>query len=58
MELPQDDVESETHRELSGNSYKCPVCNKQFRGSNYLKLHMRNHTGNTLDIHVYDSLYI
>ncbi|XP_060577562.1 transcription factor E4F1-like isoform X2 [Ruditapes philippinarum] len=45
MELPQDDVESETHRELSGNSYKCPVCNKQFRGSNYLKLHMRNHTG-------------
>ncbi|XP_045213317.2 transcription factor E4F1-like isoform X2 [Mercenaria mercenaria] len=45
MELPQDYADTEADRNISGTVYKCPVCNKHFRGSNYLKLHMRNHTG-------------
>ncbi|KAK3583635.1 hypothetical protein CHS0354_039462 [Potamilus streckersoni] len=47
IEIPTDETaegEEETHS-TQGSSAKCPVCMKRFRGSNYLRLHMRTHTG-------------
>ena len=47
LELPSDPVDGDQEPvEFSTRlMYKCPVCMRKFRGSNYLKLHMRNHTG-------------
>ena len=47
LELPADPIDGDADQaELSTRLlYKCPVCMRKFRGSNYLKLHMRNHTG-------------
>ena len=48
LELPAapTDGDDPDEAELSARLlYKCPVCMRKFRGSNYLKLHMRNHTG-------------
>ena len=47
LDLPSDPVDGDSEpAEFSTRlMYKCPVCMRKFRGSNYLKLHMRNHTG-------------
>ncbi|KAL4239609.1 Transcription factor [Mactra antiquata] len=46
MDIPAETSNIETNNDIaSGSLYKCPVCNKQFRRSNYLRFHMRNHTG-------------
>lgn len=44
MELPVDEGDEGTFGD-GLPAYKCPVCQKSFRDSSYLKLHMRNHTG-------------
>ena len=48
LELPAGPIDGEDPDEAELSTrllYKCPVCMRKFRGSNYLKLHMRNHTG-------------
>lgn len=45
MDLPPESGDIDSNSEITGTLYKCPVCNKQFRRCNYLKFHMRNHTG-------------
>ena len=51
LDLPSDPVDGDQEpAEFSTRlMYKCPVCMRKFRGSNYLKLHMRNHTGTLIN---------
>lgn len=47
MELPSslemEEPEPSIHR--ARNIYKCPVCAKTVKSQNYLRLHMKSHTG-------------
>ena len=62
LELPTAPIEGEDSDkpELSARLlYKCLICMRKFRGSNYLKLHMRNHTGRKILLELlYLILYI
>ena len=62
LELPTAPTEGEDSDkpELSARLlYKCLICMRKFRGSNYLKLHMRNHTGRKILLALlYLTLYI
>jgi hypothetical protein len=46
LELPAENVDDSLSEQLSTRAVsRCPVCNRAFRGTSYLKQHMKSHTG-------------